>query len=241
MPAAFAPVIIEAFPGECHAPLPAWVDKAAKDPAASPLVQDYAKALEEIRNGKVKYIKLFDGGLIDNYGLSGLTIVRAAASTPYGPLRPEEAVNLRRLLFLIVDAGQGPQGNWSQTLQGPAGKELIGAVVGVLVEANANASYTAFEATMQQLARRDRALAVRAQERGSRTSARRQAGRWNCRDLKITVARVAFDQLDAARAARLSKVPTSFTLPAATVDDLTQAGGDALKANPEFQKFLKEM
>ena len=39
-----------------------------------------------------------------------LTIVRTAASTPYGPLRPEEAVNLRRLLFVIVDAGQGPAG-----------------------------------------------------------------------------------------------------------------------------------
>jgi hypothetical protein len=36
-------------------------------------------------------------------------------------------------------------------------------------------------------------------------------------------------------------VPTSFTLPAATVDELTRAGGDALKANPAFQKFLKEM
>jgi NTE family protein len=241
VPAAFAPVIIEAFPGECHAPLPAWVAKAANNPAASPLIQDYAKALEEIRDGKVKYIKLFDGGLIDNFGLSGLTIVRTAASTPYGPLRPEEAVNLRRLLFVIVDAGQGPAGNWSQTLQGPAGKELIGAVVSVLIEANSNTSYTAFQETMRNW--RDSIVRWRCGLKSAEVARLRRgrSGRWSCRDLKITVARIAFDQLDAARAARLSKVPTSFTLPAATVDDLTQAGGDALKANAEFQRFLKEM
>jgi len=167
--------------------------------------------------------------------------VRTAASTPYGPLRPEEAVNLRRLLFVIVDAGQGPTGNWSQTLQGPAGKELIGAVVSVLIEANSNASYTAFQETMRNW--HDSIVRWRCGLKSAEVARLRRgrSGRWSCRDLKITVARIAFGQLDPARAARLSKVPTSFTLPAATVDDLTQAGADALKANPEFQKFLKEM
>lgn len=205
------------------------------------MVQDYAKSLEQIRNGKVKYIKLFDGGMIDNYGLSGMTIVRAAAGTPYGPMRPEEAVNLRRLLFVIADAGQGPTGNWSQTLEGPTGKELIGAMVGVLIEANSNASYTAFQETMHNWHNaivRWRCGLKHAEVARLR---RGRTGRWNCRDFKITVTRIAFDQLDPARAARLSKVPTSFSLPAATVDELTQAGGDALKANPAFQKFLKEM
>jgi len=70
---------------------------------------------------------------------------------------------------------------------------------------------------------------------------RGKGGPWNCRDLKITVARVAFDQLDAERAKRLNAVPTSFTLPADTVDELTRAGGDALVANPAYQVFLKEM
>ena len=125
VPAAFAPVIIETFPGRCRAPLPSWMVKAAKDPSASPLVHSFATAMERIHSGKVKYVKLFDGGLIDNYGLSGITILRAAQDTPYGPLRPAEAVNLRRFLFLVVDAGQGPQGNWSKTLEGPAGKDLV--------------------------------------------------------------------------------------------------------------------
>ena len=102
----------------------------------------------------MKYIKLLDGGLVDNYGLSGITIARAAQGTPYGPLRPEEAVNLRRFLFLVVDAGLGPKGDWSQTLEGPTGKELVGAVIDTIVDANTRSSYQAFEATMRELARR---------------------------------------------------------------------------------------
>jgi predicted acylesterase/phospholipase RssA len=241
VPAAFAPVIIESYPGQCQVPLPGWVQKAAHDPAASPLLHAYAKGLEQMHNGDVKYVKLFDGGLVDNYGLSGITIMRAAMGTPYGPLRPEEAVSLRRLLFLVVDAGQSPSGDWSKTLDGPAGKELVGAVVDVLVDANAHASYAAFDATMKNW--RDAMVKWRcglkreevARLRGGKT------GHWNCRDLKIDIGRVSFGELGAERAKRLNEVPTSLTLPAAMVDELTRAGGDALQANPTYQAFLKDM
>ena len=180
VPGGFAPIIIETFPGTCHAPLPAWIQKAAKNPAASPLVHDFAKGLEEIHSGKVKYVKLFDGGLIDNYGLSGITIVRSASRTPYGPLRPDEAVNLRRLLFLVVDAGQGPTGNWSRTLAGPDGKQLISAVVSALVDANAHASYTAFQETMRNW--RDSMVRWRCGLKSAEVARLRggKIGRWNC-------------------------------------------------------------
>ena len=240
VPAAFAPVVIETFPGECQTPLQPWVERAAVSRTASPLLNAYAKGLVDIRDGKVKYVKLFDGGLIDNYGLSGMTILRAGQSTPYGPLRPEEAVDLRRFLFVVVDAGQAPQGDWSKTLEGPAGKELVGAVVDVLVDANAHASYTAFEATMKNW-QNDMVRWRCGLKSAEVARLRGRGGKWNCRDLKITVARVSFDQLDAARAQALNKVPTSFTLPVDTVDALAQAGGDALEANPDYRSFLHDM
>jgi predicted acylesterase/phospholipase RssA len=241
VPAAFAPVVIETFPDRCQTPLPAWIEKAAADPAVSPLVHAYARGMKDIRDGKVRYVKLLDGGLIDNFGLSGITIIRAAQTTPYGPLRPEEAINLRRFMFLVIDAGQGPQGEWATTLEGPAGKDLIGAVVDVLVDANSQASYTAFDATMKGW--RDSIVRWRC-GLGAAEVARLRGGargKWNCRDFNITVARVSFAQLDAARAQRLSRAPTSFTLPADTVDELIQAGGDALSAHPVFQNFLRDM
>lgn len=240
VPGAFAPVVIETYPDRCQAPLPAWVTSAAANPNAAPLLQAYARGLTDIRSGRVKYVKLFDGGLIDNYGLSGITIIRAGQTTPYGPLRPEEAFNLRRLMFLVVDAGQGPKGDWSTTLEGPAGKELVGAVVDVLVDSNARASYTAFEQTMK--AWRDQIVAWRCGlKAGEAARLREGSGPRNCRDLKFTITRVSFDQLGAERAKALGAVPTSFTLPVDTIDMLTQAGGDALDDNAAFREFLRDM
>jgi predicted acylesterase/phospholipase RssA len=240
VPGVFAPVVIEPFPGQCQTPLPERVVKAAHEPGKSPLVYAFAKSLERARTGKVKYIKLFDGGLVDNYGLSGITIARASVGTPYGPLRPEEAVNLRRLMFLVVDAGRGPQGDWSQTLEGPSGKDLVGAVMDTVIDANTRSSYAAFEATLRNW--RDDLVRWRCGlPHDEVRRLRGGGGRWNCRDVKFTVARVSFEQLDAARAKLLNEVPTSFTLPARQIDEVTRAGADALKANPTFQAFKRDM
>jgi predicted acylesterase/phospholipase RssA len=240
VPAAFAPIVLETFPEECKTPLPEWVQRAANNPAASPQLYSFAKALERARTGKVKYVKLLDGGLVDNYGLSGVTIARAAARTPFAPLLPEEAFNMRRMLFLVVDSGRGPEGKWSQTLEGPAGKELVAAVVDALVDANARSSYAAFEVTMKSW--RDAMIRWRCGLNPAEANRLRgNAKPRNCRDLKIIIGRVAFDQLDAERASRLNQVPTSFSLPVASVDELARAGGDALQANPAFQAFLRDL
>lgn len=240
VPAAFAPVVLETYAGRCDTPLPSWIARSQKDTTGSPLLRAYAASLESARSGKVKYIKLFDGGMVDNYGLSGLTIARASSGTPYGPLGPKEAVNLRRLLFVVVDAGQGPSGNWDQTIQGPSGKELVSALLSAMIDANSRSSYQAFQAIMQNW--RNDIVRWRCRLKASEVARLRdRRGHWNCRDLKITVTRIGFDQLDPARAKRLGEVKTTWTLPANEVDDLISAGGDALKANPAFQRFLKEI
>jgi hypothetical protein len=35
---------------------------------------------------------------------------------PYGPLTQAQTARPRRVLFLIVDAGQAPQGDWAQAV-----------------------------------------------------------------------------------------------------------------------------
>ena len=224
VPGAFAPVVIESFPSQCKTPLPERVMAAASNPGASPILHSFAKALQRARTGQVKYVKLLDGGLVDNYGLSGITIARVASGTPYGPLRQEEAVKLRRMLFVVVDAGRGPQGDWTQTLEGPSGKDLVGAVID-----------TTMSNWRQELIKWRCGL-----KRAEVDRLRGRGGAWNCRDLKFTITRVSFDQLETARAKKLNAVPTSFTLPANTVDEVIHAGSDALKANTAFQAFLKD-
>jgi len=105
------------------------------------------------------------------------------------------------------------------------------------VQASVRSSYTAFERIMMDWQRQ--LIAWRC---GLSPQLRKQYGapaNWNCRDLKIFVNRVGFDQLGLERAKALNAVDTRFKLPTDQVDAVIAAGHDALRINPTFREFLK--
>jgi NTE family protein len=239
VPVIFAPVVVQGYPGGCSVPLPDWVRRVRGDPDAQPLLKLFANAMYRYHSGEVRYVKLLDGGMVDNYGLAGFTIARLAANTPYGPLEPEEAVKLRRLMFLVVDSGRAPSGSWSQTVEGPAGANLITASSDTATESGAVGSYTSFQDTMREW---QRALV----DWRCRLSAndRRRFGApatWDCHDVRIFVGRVAFEQLGPERAAALNSVETAFKLPPEQVEMVISAGHDAVKASSVFRSFLASL
>ncbi len=239
VPVVFAPVVLEGFAGRCPIPLPGWVERVRHNQDAPPLIKFFADAMYRYHSGEVRYVKLLDGGMVDNYGLAGFTIARLASDTPYGPLEPEEGVKLRRLLFLVADAGRAPAGDWVKTVEGPSGANLITASSDTATGSGAVGSYSAFQDTMArwQQSLIDWRCKLSAAER-RRYGA--PAG-WNCRDVRIFVGRVAFDQFDDARAAKLNAVVTAFKLPPDQVDMLIAAGHDAVKGSNVFNAFLNSM
>jgi NTE family protein len=236
VPVVFAPIVIRNYAGGCPNGLPSWVERFHKDPNAPPLIKSYADTLDGYRTGAISYVKLLDGGLVDNYGLAGFTIARLASSTPYGPLAPEEAVKLRRFLFLVVDSGRAPSGQWAQTVPGPSGVDLIMATSDTATESGAIGSYSAFDVTMADW--KKNLVSWRC---GLSEADRRRFGAppgWNCRDLEFFISRISFEQLGPERAAALNKVETRFKLPPDQIDMLITAGRDALNANPKFREFM---
>jgi len=236
VPVVFAPVVIQNFPGGCPAELPPWVERVRNDDTAAPLIRAYADALERYRTGDIKYVKLLDGGIVDNYGLAGFTISLLAANTPYGPLAPREAVKLRRLLFMVVDSGRGPSGTWAQTVAGPAGVDLINATSDTAMTSSAIGSYTSFDTTMDQW--RTNLVNWRCHLSDAERSRLGVPAGWNCKDVKFFVGRISFAQLGPDRAAALNAVETRLKLPPDQVEMLIGAGRDALKANKVFREFL---
>ena len=239
VPVVFSPIVIQNFPGGCPIGLPDWVNRVRANPNASPLMKSYADALERYRSGQVKYVKLLDGGLVDNYGLAGFTIARLASATPDGPLAPQEAVKLRRFLFLVVDSGRDPSGKWAQTVAGPSGIDLIMATSDTATESGAVGSYSAFDATMTDW--KNQLVAWRC---GLSEADRRKYGApvgWNCRDVQFFIGRISFDQLGPERQAALNQVETRLRLPADQVEMLISAGRDALAVNPKFRAFLTSL
>ena len=238
VPVIFAPIVIQNYPGPCPIALPKWVNDKRNDNSA-PLIQAYANALERYRSGEIKYVKLLDGGLVDNYGLAGFTVARLASDTPHGPLAPAEAVKLRRLLFLVVDSGRAPSGAWAQTVAGPSGVDLITAASDTATDSGAIGSYSAFDATMNDW--RDELIKWRC--RLSEADRRRYGAPsgWNCNDVKFFIGRITFDQLGPQRSRALNAVETRFRLPPDQIDMLIAAGRDALRANDTFRAFLKSL
>ena len=81
------------------------------------------------------------------------------------------------------------------------------------------------------------ALALRTVAGSFAEVARRRSG--DCRDLKVYIGRISFDQFEPERAARLGAVETRFKLPVETVDELIAAGSEALARHQTFQAFRK--
>jgi predicted acylesterase/phospholipase RssA len=239
VPIAFAPAVVQAFPGTCNEPLPPWIARAAADRNAPPMLSSYAKAVVRYREGAVPYIKLMDGGLVDNYGISGFTIARASSDTAYGPLTPQQAVKVRRGMFLVVDSKAGLSGDWINTVEGPSGVDVVKAAVDTTIDASVGASYSAFDRTMSEW--QSSLIRWRC---GLSAAERARYGAppgWNCNDLRFFIGRLGFDQLDPARAAVLETVPTRFHLPPQQVDDVIAAGRDVLRASPAFRAFAASM
>jgi NTE family protein len=183
--------------------------------------------------GQIEYLKLADGGITDNFGLSGLVIARAAADKPYLPLTPEKAVRLRRVIFMVVNAGQAPAGNWAHTIDGPSGADLLNAVTDTAVNSAVRSGFDAFRLSLH-----DWEDSIRKWRCGlSAAEARRlgASGDWRCSSFSFQVVQVGFDLFDPQRAAKLSSIPTRLKLPTDDVDLLIQSGSEAVLNHPTFK------
>ncbi|HUJ45645.1 MAG TPA: patatin-like phospholipase family protein [Rhizomicrobium sp.] len=238
VPVAFAPIVMQSFPTACDYQLPEWARNALANPESPEGLQSYAQALANYHDPEsMRYVKLLDGGLVDNFGLLGLSLRRMVSTTPYGPMTAQQAVSLKRLLFVLVDAGQSTSNAWVQTVSGPEVGDLISAVTDTSLESSKRASLDIFTGIMSDW--HDQIVAWRCslspqdvlQYRGSLDG-------WDCHDFNIYVARVSFSLLDPEEAKKLSRLPTTLYLPAADVDALIAGGGEALERAQAFQNFL---
>jgi NTE family protein len=237
VPLAFAPIVLETYPGGCSTQMPAWLERARQDPKAQPLLRSFADANMRYRDGSMRYVKLLDGGLVDNYGLSGFSIGLLAAQHPFEPMSEQQAVKVRRLLFLVVDAGRGISGDFAQRLEGPSGVELVSAAADTAIDASVRSSYAAFTALANDWSSRLKRwrCSLSASDR-----TRLGVGKdWRCGDLSFFIDRLSFDQLGPEREGILNAIPTRFALPAEQVDLLIEGGAEALRQNKSYQAFRR--
>ncbi len=224
VPIVFAPVVVQNWSEKCGFKLPGWLEAQAKDRSTSPIVRSYLKTLEGYREpGKVKYVKLLDGGLTDNWGLAGFNIQLAAAPEPYKPLTREDAIALETFLFVVVDAGRNVAGDWTKTLEGPNAQELLDAVADTAVDSAVRSSFEVMRLQMKLWEQKLKAWRC-SLDPAEVARVRGTAEGWSCDKVSIRLERVAFEDLGGARAATLGRIPTRFKLEPDQVKMTVEAG-----------------
>ncbi len=227
-PLAVRPVVLETFNRDCPSPPPDWVGRMAEARDQAMIVRDTARAFQAFRNPeRLRYIHLLDGGVVDNFGLSSVSVIQAASAQAYGPmLSAGDAVRLRRLRVIVINAERASRRPWGLTSEGPDGRQIVEAVADHSTDAAKRNAYDAFRGYLEQWERETIAwrcgLSV---DQARRLGA--QSG-WDCADLHYSVEMVAFDDLPPERARLLLDIPTRLSLPASQIDLAIQAGRDVM-------------
>jgi NTE family protein len=242
VPLAFAPVALRTYPNDCLTPLPPDMDRLLADDGsvAAGIVASTARAIRNYRDPqRMRYVKLVDGGLTDNQGLASILIARAMSGTPHGPLTEADAVRMRRMLFLIVDAGRPPTGDWALQLEGPSGIDVGIAAADAAIDSATRLSAAAFRAMTVEW----RDSIVRFRCGLSEVQVRRHlaaASPWRCDDVRFFIGTVSVEGLPPERAERLRRMPTRLALPRADVDAAVDAGRDATWLNPALRDYIAD-
>jgi predicted acylesterase/phospholipase RssA len=240
-PLVFTPIVLQAHQGKCTYQEPDWLTAARYNPEATAAMRAHARALESYTNpAEVKFVKLLDGGITDNFGTTGLAVERARAQVPYAPLTAEEAVKLKRMLFLVANAGVNKDYDWTQKVAGPGGVNLAMSIATSAMSAASRSGYDSMRGELRlwetELIEWRCALPV-SEVRKLRGST---AG-WDCKDVKLFVGEVSSASLPTDLRDRLDAVPTRLKLPEAQIDMVIAAGRQATRLTPEFNGFLASL
>ncbi len=241
VPVVFTPVVLEATKPDCNYARPKWLTRALEDPEVSVRLEAYAQTLKSYQEqAGLNYVKLLDGGLTDNLGITGFVLERASSLTPHGPLSAEQAVKAHHLLFIIADAGQGQTGTWAEQIHGPTIAPLIQAAIRTSMVSSVRDEMDALKLAVREW----RADLVRYRCGLSGETVRRIRGTlngWKCADIDIVVEHLTFTDLGTEAARDLSGIPTRLTLSRDQVDTLVDAGRKAAILSRPINDALRQI
>lgn len=239
-PVVFAPMLLQTPKVDCRYERPRWLQQALESKNPSIRLQAYARALDSYQsNADLSFVRLLDGGLTDNLGITGLTLERAKADAPHSPLSPQQAVRLRNFLFIVTDAGVQTEYRWGIS---PVPTRLDKVMVAASDTALASATRSGFDAIDLALKHWQDAL-IRYRCGLPRNEVLRLRGalvKWDCRDVTVTTEHVSFREADPELFERLNTTPTRLKLPRDQVDLIINAARGAIRRNANINAIVDE-
>ncbi len=239
VPVVFKPTVLKTFRGTCSAPDVPLIGAVQSDAPAPRLMRSMSEALHNYRDpAGPEFVKLVDGGVTDNFGLSSILMSRATAKNAYSPMTARDAIRIKKLLFLIVDAGRGPSGTWNRQLDGPGGIDSAMAATDAAIDAAARLAADSFQLVMQHW--RDGLVRHRCKlTRQDIVALGGVSPSWRCDDVEFIVELLSFQDLEPAMAARTRAIETRLKLPTHEIETAMEAGRTLVNRSSAVREFAK--
>jgi NTE family protein len=241
-PILLSPVTLYNYAGRCHYRAPDHLKKAFE-------VRDWAsreyhhaeRQVSYLDQNKRRYVHLLDGGLADNLGLRAVLDEVVLAGGAVEILRRPEYSDLRRAVFVVVNAQAAPDSRWNRRKRIPSFRAMIAAASKVPLNRYNFETIALLRANGERWAKEVREARCGRDETGLPTSTTGQQGSV-CHGLDFDIVEVSFDALsDEQEREYLKTLPTSFKLPRGAVDRLRAAARRILHESQDFQKLLGDM
>jgi NTE family protein len=147
-------------------------------------------------------------------------------------------VRIRRALFIVVDAAQGPGGNADLQEEGPSGIDVAFQASAAAVDASARLAADTFRAALKEL--QESVIAWRCSLTREEARALGATDTWRCADIRFSFAFLSIDGLDEPHRTRIAPIPTRLTLGAADVDAMIEAARAGLALLPQLREYLAD-
>ncbi|OQW86721.1 MAG: patatin [Rhodoferax ferrireducens] len=225
VPIALSPLTLKNYSSSCAQP----VDVAASNASAYRVRLLLESQRTYLNASERPYIHLVDGGLADNLGLRSLLDRSQAEGGLRRAVRRMTDAPIQKMVIIAVNAERDPTDRIDTQSEVPGTLQVVDAL---LFGTGARAT----QETLELL--RDTAQNWRRELRNSSGGANDPFAP----DAQIHVVNVNLrDAPELAERQFLLKIPTAFSIPAADVSRLIDAGGRVLRNSPEFQALMKSL
>jgi len=236
VPNVLPPLTLRNYAGKCGFKMPKVLEEAMKPPrdVGSRRFDLANNMLPFLDSQKKPYIHLVDGGVADNLGLRAALERVTLMGSPWKTLQYVGMVNVRKIVFLVVNAETAINDRWDRFEPVPPFVAMLDSYSSISIERYNRETVALLTESFPRWAEE-----IRKGRCGAGPVSMEPGG---CGDIELYLIEVRFDSLaDETERDYLKRLPTSFALKPEEVDRLRKAARQSLTTSKEFQQFLRDL
>lgn len=230
VPIVFSPLTVRNYGGTCGYPGPIHAAGSSGGTTARQIYKA-AEVRSYLDSAARPYLHLLDGGITDNIGLRGMLDRVASGDGPQALARAMRLERLRKAVLIVVNAETAPDLSLDRSEVVPTVTQVFRAVKDIPINRYSFETIELLKTNFEDWARQ-----IRKQNDEKQTVGGAEAG------FDFYLIEVTFDAIKEATERDFFRgIPTSYSLPAETVDQLRALGPRLIEESTGYQRLLHDL